>query len=114
MSTFKVDRLLQQLVTALDRLTWHADEQLSYVHDLGVDVDELALEFDDIHHLAIGKAQEGLISDALITTIQPVDEHLKLMTEMGPSMWTEAAVQDATEWQELRNLARSARSHLAT
>ncbi|NUS82862.1 MAG: hypothetical protein HOY75_08930 [Streptomyces sp.] len=112
MSPFQPTRFHQRLVATLDTLASNPDKQLDYVHRLGVSIDELALEFDDAYRLASGKAQEGLVSDTTLNAINPINEHLRIMTEMGPALWTEAALRSAQEWRDLRDLAQSAKSRL--
>lgn len=51
----KPDTFCVWLTQVLGALTWDAGRQLDYVHDLGVGIDELALQFDDAFHLAASK-----------------------------------------------------------
>ncbi|MEV0353263.1 hypothetical protein AB0H88_46565 [Nonomuraea sp. NPDC050680] len=92
----------------LTRLSWDADRQMEHVRSLNVDVDELALEFDDALHLAQAKVQHGLLSRRALEALLPVDAKLGHMTEYGTELWTEEAVATAPAWQELRAIARQA------
>lgn len=114
MGIFQLDKFYHQLFSALDALTWQPDKQLDYTHRLSVGIDELALDFDDIYRLAQGKAQEGLVPAAILDAIDPIDAHLKIMTEVGPGAWTESALRNTREWHDLRDLAQSAKSRLLT
>ncbi|TYB53460.1 hypothetical protein FXF51_49310 [Nonomuraea sp. PA05] len=96
--------------TVLSRLGWDAERQLEHVRSLRVDVDELALEFDDALHLAQAKTHDGLLSQEALEALLPVDAKLSRMTEHGPELWTEEAVTTALAWQELRTVARRALS----
>ncbi|TMR08212.1 hypothetical protein ETD86_48785 [Nonomuraea turkmeniaca] len=92
----------------LSQLSWDADRQLEHVRSLKVDVDELALEFDDALHLAQAKVHEGLLSQEAYQALLPVDAKLSHMTEHGAELWTGEAVATAPAWEELRTIARQA------
>ena len=91
--------------TALERLAASPEEQEAYLRRLGVlpSVDELALELDDaIAGIEVGNSRAK-------AAIQRLDEHLDAMSgEHQASLWTPAALRDASEWATVRTLAREA------
>jgi hypothetical protein len=80
---------LRTVEEALSPLSWEPERQVAYVRGLGVDVDEMALHFDDIFHLARAKMQGGVLSPEAFQALVPVDEMLARMTEKGPDLWSE-------------------------
>ncbi|MDR8413074.1 hypothetical protein MTP10_30620 [Nonomuraea sp. 3-1Str] len=99
---------LRWIRKVLSQLSWDANRQLEHVRSLKVDVDELALEFDDALHLAQAKVHEGLLSHEALQALLPVDAKLSHMTEHGAELWTKEAVATAAAWEELRAIARQA------
>ncbi|MFD1832086.1 hypothetical protein ACFSJS_20895 [Streptomyces desertarenae] len=101
----KRDILLRDLRRSLEQLSWNAERQFAYVDDLGVDVDEIALEFDDLFRIAESMATQGLISDNFFTHLKSVDSQLSTMTSKGTEVWRREKVKDSEEWETLRKLA---------
>lgn len=105
--------LLGQLIAALEELAKPADEQLGHVDALGVDIDELALEFDDVAPTRDALVDKGVISRDQSDAVAAVDRKLDRMSDAGPSRWTEGALRTGEDWQELRLLAMRALTALA-
>lgn len=83
-----------------------ANEQMKYIQESGVHVDELALEFDDALYLVNAMRTEGTWNNAVFDAIQSLDDRLDSLS--GPrnsALWTCEALRDATEWVEVRRLA---------
>ncbi|MFF4533962.1 hypothetical protein ACFY1P_32420 [Streptomyces sp. NPDC001407] len=98
----------RNLARALELLAADAEEQVAYVSELGVGVDELALEFDDLFRHAHGLVASELIPGAVIEALRTVDVELRNMTDSSDSLWEEDAVRAAPEWRSLRSAARNA------
>ena len=96
----------EQLRAAVVRLAWAADAQIEYLHGIGVGglADELALEFDDA--FAVHRACPGSLGPAG-PVLADLDRALDRMSgEANARLWTGQALQSATEWREVRALAR--------
>jgi hypothetical protein len=100
--------LRDQLVAALRLLGMAPELQLEHVRQLGVDVDELGLEFDDVAGTRKKLVADGVLSPTQAAAVAAVDYHLVKMTSAGPARWTDEAVLSGEDWVELRELARSA------
>jgi hypothetical protein len=108
----KVDVAVHQLEQALERLSWDAERQIDYTRRLGVEVDELALEFDDSYRPISRLIEEGLLPETLGGAIKFIDQSLDGMTRTPEDKWTEDSVRDSQEWLDLREKARQAVSLL--
>ncbi|AWI29594.1 hypothetical protein [Streptomyces tirandamycinicus] len=96
------DAGLRQLRASLERLSWPAERQLSHLQSLQVDVDELALEFDDAFRLVCGKVTKGRLPRLAVEATQPIDDILDRMANAGAEIWRSDALEDSPEWAELR------------
>ena len=97
--------LRDQVQDALATLAMPAVKQLERVGALGVGIDELALEFDDV-----APARSKLVADSELTQEQAdaigrVENQLRRITSAGQRRWTEEAVRTGDDWSELRRLA---------
>ncbi|WP_157840069.1 hypothetical protein [Streptomyces megasporus] len=101
----KRDVFLRDLRRSLEQLSWNAERQFAYVDDLGVDVDEIALEFDDLFRIAESMATQGLISTDFFTRLKGIDSQLSTMTRKGAEVWEREKVKSSKEWETLRKLA---------
>lgn len=88
----------------VDRLSWPAEDQLSYLKDLGVEgsIDELGLEFDDVW-LAV-KPLLAASDEALLWRFEALDEALA----SDALRWDAESLQQSGRWREVRELARRA------
>ncbi|MEV4438377.1 hypothetical protein AB0K09_05045 [Streptomyces sp. NPDC049577] len=74
--------------------------------------DEIALEFDDVFSLVTGLVGMGQFGEQVLDALRPVDEQLQRMTDSRKEVWLESAVRSASEWRELRILAKSAEDEI--
>lgn len=98
-------RAVEQLRDALKVLAMPAEAQLQHVGGLHADLDEIALEFDDIAPVRAALVDAGELTPAQASTIDAVDRQLLDMSDAGPSRWTAEAASDGDDWRELRRLA---------
>ena len=97
------------LIKAVARLALPADGQLAYLRDLGVSpsIDELALELHDGVVLLPQFVANGWLAVVEATAIEALDESLLRLGEQNDgAWWTEAALVEAPEWEEVRIRAR--------
>ncbi|MCG8351118.1 MAG: hypothetical protein MI924_25390 [Chloroflexales bacterium] len=96
------------LIKTLRLLTRSADEQVCYLVNLGIkgNVDELALEYDDVMRLAQDQLDLGQITRFQYDSMQRLDQQLDEMSSSDKAyLWTEKALYDAREWSEVRKMA---------
>lgn len=104
---------LERLRGALHVLALPPDMQIQHVRDLHVDLDEIALEFDDIAPVRVALVESGEMSPAQALAVDEVDRQLLEMSEAGPGRWTDEAATEGEDWKELRRLAGRALQALA-
>lgn len=104
---------VEQLRDALKVLSMPAEAQLQHVGALHADLDEIALEFDDIAPVRASLVDAGEMTAAQASAIDAVDRQLLEMSDAGPSRWTVAAASDGEDWRTLRQLALQALEALA-
>ena len=106
--TSELDSWRQNFTEVVARLAWPPQEQTNYLRGLGVGVDELALEFDDVHvpeRLALTDLEAAYASD--------IDRRLDAMShaaDVGP--WSFSDLESDNRWAELREIATSLLSSL--
>ena len=95
-----------ELSEVLGRLAAPASEQVSYLTKLGVLplVDELALELDDLIGLVPQLVEHGRVTQEQTKAIYAVDHKLPEMSKRK-DLWTELALREQPEWEEVRRLA---------
>jgi hypothetical protein len=101
-------QVLDQLRAALRLLAMPADAQIAHVRSLGVELDEIALEFDDIAPARTTLIASHEISPTQAAAVGAVDRQLRQMSSAGPSRWTSDAAMAGDDWRELRQLAKDA------
>jgi len=97
------------LVEAARRLAISADQQECYLTQLGVGVDEIALEFDDLFRLAATKLDAGAIAAREYDVLCVLERALQEIS--GPKradLWTVEALRGRSEWAKIRELANDA------
>jgi hypothetical protein len=89
-------------------LSSEAGEQIQYLNSIGSDsVDELALELEEIALLAPSKLESGEITQAQYSLIQLLNNKLDELSDNGKiDYWTESALFESSEWEEIRTLAK--------
>lgn len=102
------DGLMREIISTLERLAMPGPDQLAYLDQIGVGVDELALEFDDVAPARTKLVSDGRMSVAQSEAIAAVNEQLERMTAAGASRWTRDAVLTGADWQDTRRRARLA------
>jgi hypothetical protein len=104
-----MDNYKSELSDVLRRLAAPAPEQQAYLQKLGVDADELALEYDDLFRLADERWRNGELTQNEYDVLKTLNTLLDTMS--GPeraALWTIDALQSRTEWIEVRRLAAQA------
>jgi hypothetical protein len=101
-------RLLVQLAFAVAVLSWPADRQLDYLRRAAPEasVDELALEFDDVVGIVDDAQRAGWLTEQDTSRIRALSAELGRISGIG-SFWTEQAIRESQEWEQIRSLARS-------
>jgi len=111
------EQIRSMIVDALGHLADPADRQLVYLQGLfgrsvlpaDFNVDELALELNDVAlaaHLAV--AAGGMTAEAA-SAVARVDEALAAISGTANApLWTVTALFDALEWERIRGLAAAA------
>lgn len=102
--------LLVTLLKAVARLAWPAEAQLGELRKRGLlpSTDELALDLHDLVALVPQFVSSGWLSQADASAITELDQLLGRMS--GPEhsdLWTERALQESSEWKEVRRQARA-------
>ncbi|MFG2000454.1 hypothetical protein ACGFNU_15030 [Spirillospora sp. NPDC048911] len=98
-------RASKALRAAVVRLASAADEQIEYLHHLGLNglSDELALDFDDL--FAVHRTNPDSLGPAGGVLVD-LDHTLERMSgEANAHLWTHQALRSAPEWREVRALA---------
>lgn len=101
-------RLRNQLQDALAALAMPSTAQLERVKALGVGIDELALEFDDVARARGKLVLDGELSDGQALAVARVEAQLHSITAAGGRRWTDEAVRAGEDWSKLRRLAQAA------
>ncbi|GAA2341897.1 hypothetical protein OKJ48_21590 [Streptomyces kunmingensis] len=85
-----------------------APEQRAWTERLGVGVDEVALQYDDMYHFADRLLSEGRLRPQTLPILRRIDAQLAAMTHAGdPDLWSREALA-APAWALTRDLARRA------
>jgi len=100
------------ILAVLEGVAADSIRQVRYLRSVGVGVDELVLELDDAVVTAQAKNREGRLADEELEHIERVGNHLDAMPPSPGPLWTEAALGEAPEWRELRELAAEAHTAL--
>ncbi|WP_432043097.1 hypothetical protein [Streptomyces cadmiisoli] len=99
-------------LAVLDLLGAHPDRQVAFLQASKVDSDEILLQFDDLVHVAHARVRDGSLNHEDFRLIKAVDESVSAVSEGPELIWAVAALEEATEWRELRTAARMAKSSL--
>lgn len=107
------DGLIRLLQDALGRLAADAPTQLAYLAELFhpervSEVDELALELDDVWPAA-GATPKGSLHAETVARIAAVDQKLRSMSgSANARLWTREALATSPDWTTVRGFAREA------
>ncbi|MGA5540628.1 hypothetical protein ACPCIR_02135 [Mycobacterium sp. NPDC051198] len=106
--TWELDSWWQNFTEVVARLASSPQEQANYLRALGVGVDELALEFDDLYvheRLALTDQQAAYASD--------IDRRLNAMSHAADGVpWSFSDLEFDKRWADLREIATSLLSSL--
>jgi hypothetical protein len=100
----------ESLIDVLKTLSSNSDDQLAYLNEIGIpgNIDEIALEFDDMAILAKKKYKDGEITENQYKLIEELEQKIDLLSgEDNSNFWTEDSLRNAKEWEEIRKLARA-------
>lgn len=108
------EKFTSMVRTALAHLSLPADEQIRYLVDQRVGADELALELNDVVDLLSELVQRGYVSRAAADLITAIDARFDAMSGSEHAhRWTDQALAQSAEWEEIRSLARAAVREMA-
>ena len=99
---------LASFVRATAVLALSASQQEAWLASLAIQVpvDELALEFDDGHHLLPQWVDAGWLPSASVPAFSVLDRALAEMSgKEHADLWSLTALHDAPEWAHVRALA---------
>jgi hypothetical protein len=105
-----MDTFTQMLITSLKVLSSEAVDQLRYLRALGIsgNIDELALEFDDVASLAEVKYESHEMTKQQYKWVERLANQLDQMSGVQHKhLWTENALIKAPEWQKIRESAKA-------
>src|SRR5439155_2727910 len=91
--------LLNLLKSSLQILASDPPDQVAYTRRLGVGIDELALEFDDVGPARPTLMDAGLLTSDQSDAVAAVDRQLTSMTRAGAARWTDRAVFEGEDWK---------------
>lgn len=98
---------IESLLKILKILASGSAEQLRYLKSIGgASIDELALEFEELVLLAPSKFEVGDITQTQFSSIKLLNQKLdEFSGDDKASYWTESALIEKSEWEEVRKLA---------
>ena len=105
-----MDTFTHMLITSLKVLSSEALGQLRYLGTLGIsgNIDELALEFDDVALLAKVKYESNEITEEQYKLVERLATQLDEMSGIqNKQLWTEKALINAPQWKEVREHAKA-------
>ncbi|MYW03769.1 hypothetical protein [Streptomyces sp. SID3343] len=111
-SELDAEKFHRWILTVLDVLASPPDRQLDYLRTSHVDVDEIALQFDDAFNAARASLHADLMSRTDFERLRPVRERLDAIANDSHHLWEREALGEAAEWQEVRKAAAQARTEL--
>lgn len=86
--------------------------QVEYLQASEVEADEILLQFDDLLHVAHARVADGSLKNEDYLLIRSTNERADALNARPDSIWTAAALNEATEWRDLRVTARIAKLSL--
>lgn len=101
---------LKVLVSAVRMLAASAEEQSSYLREIGVGelADELALELNDSLWTLPILIQQGVLTEEQAKDVRILDQDLDAMSGLQhKTLWRIEKLATAPEWQRIRDKARS-------
>ena len=101
---------LSLLRKALSLLAQPGQEQLDHLRNLGIqgNIDELALEYDDIAAAADDMLQQGELNKSQYDLVVILSNHLRHMSVgKDQSLWSDMGLMNRPEWQDVRERAKA-------
>lgn len=101
------DARIRLLREAVEALAMEAQEQLRWLSEGQMPVDELALVFDDIYIVLPKMQADGVaLSDEVVELLNQLDAQLDAMSgQRNHKLWTEAALTGDPRWNAVRQAA---------
>lgn len=99
-------------LAVLDLLSAGPERQVEYLRASGVGPDEVLLQFDDVLHVARARVADGSLNDEDYLLLQTVNESINSVSASPGEIWTEGALIEAAEWEDVRAASRAAKSGL--
>lgn len=99
-------------LATLTLLSAEPERQVEYLRASGVEAEEVLLQFDDVVHVARARVADGSLSNEEYLLLQAVNEGASSVNAGPDSIWTEGALEEAAEWEEVRAASRVAKSSL--
>ncbi|MEU6210851.1 hypothetical protein ABZ891_13150 [Streptomyces sp. NPDC047023] len=98
--------LYGQLLTAVALLAAPAQDQLAWLDQHAVPVDEIALNFDDATVMAPQLGDEGWLTPEALSDITQMDGLLNLLAaDKGSTVWTAQGLRTHEQWRRVRQEA---------
>ncbi|GAA3973615.1 hypothetical protein GCM10022232_00920 [Streptomyces plumbiresistens] len=99
-------------LAVLGLLSAGPERQVEYLRVSGVGPDEVLLQFDDVLHVARARVADGSLNDEDYLLLQAVNESVNSVNAGPEAIWTEGALKEAAEWEDVRAASRVAKSGL--
>jgi hypothetical protein len=99
--------IFERLKHSIQLLASPPETQLTMLPNFVCKADELALDFGHWSEVALANFRCEL-TPAQLSSVGAIARSISDMTRTGPTMWTENAVRDSSEWKALRTLAVAA------
>ena len=105
----EVDRawIFERLKHSIQLLALPPEVQPALLPDFVCKADELALDFDHWHDVAISNFRSEMTSGQL-SSLQALDQSLSALTGLGSQYWTDEQVRTSEKWRSIRGLAAAA------
>lgn len=100
-------------IKTLQLLSSPARVQIEYLRSVGVDADELLLEFDDLIKAAQGFVFDGWLDSSDYHSLEVVENDANAVNSAGAHIWSARALSESQEWAALRIAAESAKLTLS-
>lgn len=108
----KLAEFRQWALAVLDLLSADSGRQVAYLRASGVGADEMLLQFDDVLNVARARVADGSLNREDYLLLQSVNGNANSVSAGPVSIWTESALEEAVEWEELRAASGVVKSRL--
>ena len=103
-----MSELINKIISVIKLLAQSASQQLNYLNSIGAidNVDELALEFDDVF-IVMTSQSNTFLSEEQKKLICDLNLYLDAMSEEeNEHLWTTNALLNSKEWAEVRRISK--------